>query len=449
MAYVPGYQYDIFVSYAHGDDRTWIRNFAELLTFSLKEQLGVEPKVWIDKGTLESATDFRKEIPQSVLKSALFLLLPSTLYVQSRYCVEVECAAFEATVAEKRRRFNIDEFRNQLFAFRAPILPVEENEHWQLFQGLTDYKFHDGNFRLPIVPNGEFEVEFRRLVSDMTRLLKRMRNHSTRVFLYPRDPGADIAEAHRLLKNELIDHGYRVLPESLLFLEQRMHESELAIFLLGNGYDERIRELMEAIARRQERPWVVWESPAARATSMQDQRMLLARVSDKLASPQQRYFISKIRPDQLKREVMELLKPSARIVSAPNGKRRIALVYDDRKRQELANASDIRFRWDREFEFELPGAGLPPQVTGSDGVLLVWGRADETWCSSQFQHLNGFAAIKGLCVFDPDKRVIVQRIRQSVGKAWHISEHYGQFDPNRLDPFFELLRHVTAVGRQA
>jgi hypothetical protein len=68
-----------------------------------------------------------------------------------------------------------------------------------------------------------------------------------------------------MLKSELLDHGYRVLPDSLLSMELRMHESELAVFLLDETYDHRTLELMEAIAGRHERPWVVWESPAVPA----------------------------------------------------------------------------------------------------------------------------------------------------------------------------------------
>jgi hypothetical protein len=250
-----------------------------------------------------------------------------------------------------------------------------------------------------------------------------------------------------MLKDELIGHGFRVLPDSLLQMEQRMHESALAVFLLDQVYDPHMLELMQAMANREKQPWVVWESPAALGTTNQDQKMLLARVDQRLKSSLRRYFDSKIRPDQLKREVMDLLKPAAGVVSAPSTKPRVALIYDGHRREELANASDIRYRWGSEFDFMLPSEGLLPRTVGSDGVLLVWGRAEESWCSDQFERLSAFAATKGLCVFDPDKHSAVQQIRQSrVGDRWHISEHYGRFDPNRLEPFFEPLRSSNAAG---
>lgn len=440
MVYVPGFENDVFVSYAHGDDRAWIREFSESLASALKEQLGVDPTVWIDKETLDKSQDYRKEIPQSVLASALFLILASPSYVQSRYCVEMECRAFERTIDRKREQFNNSEFRNELFTFRSTILPVDNNEHWELIEGAADYEFHDGVQRLSR-SKAKFKVAFRELVRDASSLLKRMRNHRTPVFLYPRDPGAGIVQAHHMLKNELIGHGYRVLPDSLLQMKQRMHESALAVFLLDQGYDPHMLELMQAMANQEKKLWVVWESPAALATTNQDQKMLLARVDQRLKSSLRRYFDSKIRPDQLKREVMDLLKPEAGVVSAPSAKRRVALICDGQRREELANASDIRYRWGSEFDFTLPSEDLLPRTAGSDAVLLVWGRAEESWCSDQFERLSASAAAKGLCVFDPEKHGAVQQIRESlVGAQWHISEHYGRLEPTRLEPFFEPLR---------
>jgi hypothetical protein len=448
VAYVPAFDHDIFISYCHGDDRPWIRNFYERLNAALKEQLGVPPAVWIDEETLEKSQDYRRQIPQSVLKAALFLFLPSNQYVRSRYCVESECAAFETTIPQKRARFDAKEFQNQLFAFRAPILPVDKNEHWDLFPGLTDYNFHNGRFRLPISTD-EFAAEFGRLVLDIAGLLKRMRNHSTKVFLYPRDPGQDIAEAHAMLRSELLDHGYCVLPDSLVAMEKRMLESALAIFLLGETYDSRMLPLVEAMAKRGQQPWVVWESPSAHSTIDPDQQMLPARIEQRLDSPGRRYFNSKIRPDQLKRDIMELLKPAARIVSAPGQKRRVALIYDPQKREELVNAGDIRFLWNTEFDFDLPSGGMAPAAARSDAILLIWGNAEEAWASYQFERLIGLPGRKGLCVFDPEKRAIVEDIRRSSGHEWHISEHYGQFVPDRLDPFFDPLRQHQSAGDQA
>jgi hypothetical protein len=246
-----------------------------------------------------------------------------------------------------------------------------------------------------------------------------------------------------MLRDELGRDGYRVIPDSLVDIEQQMHESALAVFLLSGEYDSRIFQLTEAIAARPERIWALWTSPAAEATRDQNQRLLLARLKQRQLQGK-RDFGSGIRPDQLKQEILNLLRPSTRALPAYTGKQRVALVYDDRTNQELLNAGEIRFKWAREFDFDLPNDGLPPKAAGADGVLLVWGAAAENWCSDQFERLNSARVMKALCVFDPDKREVVDQIRRSLGREWHITEHYGNLDPGRLDSFFEMLRQRKA-----
>src|SRR5271165_6028959 len=109
MAYVPGFEHDIFISYAHGDDRDWINRLLDRLKPELKRRLGIEPTIWIDKGDLRSSRDFRQEIPDSVRSSAVFVLLPSPTYIRSPYCVGEECQAYGETIPDKQKRYG-DEF---------------------------------------------------------------------------------------------------------------------------------------------------------------------------------------------------------------------------------------------------------------------------------------------------------------------------------------------------
>jgi hypothetical protein len=143
MSYVPGYEPDLFVSYAHGDDRDWIKRLIERLKPELKRRLAIEPTIWVDEDSLWRSRDFRREIPSSVRSSAVFLLLCSPSYLGSEYCVREECRAFADTIPLKRGRFAGPEFANQQFAVRTLLLPVDNNEHWQLFPGLTDIRFCD------------------------------------------------------------------------------------------------------------------------------------------------------------------------------------------------------------------------------------------------------------------------------------------------------------------
>ena len=451
MAYVPGFEHDVFVSYAHGDDRDWISRFVRALTSALDRRLGTKTSVWIDEDDNRRTRDFSREIPDSVKASAIFLLLPSPTYIRSAYCVEQECRIFAETLAARRARFAAPSFANDLFAVRCPILPVDGNEHWSLFPGLTDIPFcgEPGTFAFG---SAEFEKSFGQLVGEVVELLKRMRNHSTSVFIYPAHPGPDLRDVHAALVAELTAQSYRVLPDRTVNLPDQLRAASLSLFLLGEAYDETASELVEVAAGLRDRPWVVWCSPIAESAGS-DQVGFCAYV-EQLDSPKKVYLNAAILPAKLKGEILGLLKPDPRALAETAGKPRVYLVYNGRDVAERKNAGLISYNFRREFHFEHPDdpAQHTQRLLRSDGVLLVWGTADEEWCSREFLEIvqttrRGDAS--GLCLFDPPetKRAAVQEIRKSFADLY-IGEQFGKFDPARLESFFNALRR-RASGAQA
>jgi hypothetical protein len=442
MAYVPGYQHDVFISYAHGDDRAWIERLVDKLEPALKQRLGFKPSVWIDDDSLRASRDFSKEIPDSVKQSAVFLLLPSPSYIRSSYCVEQECRVFESTIAAKRARFGAG-FSNDLFAFRCPILPVDGNEHWTLFPGLTDIAFCDEQDTLAAT-TPQFETQFRRLVGMLVDLLKRMRNQSTAVFLYPPNPGSDVQAAHKALSAELAAHSYRILPDRNVNLADQLREASLSVFLLGTEYDDAAKQLTDIAATRKDRPWVVWTSPAAEQTAAADQSGFCAYL-EQLDSASKTYLNAAIMPAKLKEEVLALLRPDPLALPETQGKPRVYLVYNSRDRAEVKNAGLISFHFRNDVHFEHPDdpAQHTNRLSRSDGVLLVWGNADEDWCSREFAEIVQTSRenhSRGLCLFDPvdTKRATVQQIRTDY-KDLYVGEEFGRFDPARLATFFDPL----------
>ncbi len=439
MPYVPGYEHDVFISYAHGDDRDWINRLVDRLQPALKQRLGIPPNIWIDDDKLRQSRDFTKEIPESVKASALFVLLPSPTYIRSRYCVEQECRVFEEAVASRRARFGPG-FANELFALRCPILPVDNNEHWTLFPGLTDIPFCD-EFETLAIGSAEFETRFRRLVGELVGLLKRMRNQSTAVFLYPPNPPPAVQAAHRALGAELAARSYRILPDRTVNLRDQLMEASLAVFLLGPDYDESARQLADAAAARKDMPWIVWCSPDAEQTTVTDQIGFCAYL-EQLDSASKTYLDASILSAKLKEEVLSLLRPDPMALPAARGKPRVYLVYSS---QDRKNAGLITFHYRKDVEFETPDdpAQHTSRLSRSDGVLLVWGGSDEQWCSREFAQMvqtSRRQGVRGLCLFDPleNKTTAVQQIRTGFGDLY-IGEQSGRFDPGRLEPFFTPL----------
>jgi len=448
MAFVPGYQHDLFISYAHEDDREWINRLIDRLEPALKQRLGVKISIWVDDQKLRASRDFSREIPDTVKSSAVFLLLPSPTYIRSRYCIDEECRVFSETLGARRARFATADFANELFALRCPILPIDGNEHWALFAGLTDISFCD-EAETFAAGSPQFDVSFRRLVGELVSLLKRMRNHSTAVFLYPPQPPADLHAAHASLAAELSAQSYRLLPDRTLKLSDQLREAAVSVFLLGADYDERAGELAEIAATQTDKPWLVWCAPTLEQVGGANQAGFSAYL-EQLDAANKTYLNPGISPAKLKEEVLSLLRPDTHALPETQGKPLVYLVYNSRDRAEVKNAGLISFHFRKEFHFEHPDdpAQHTLRLSRSDGVLLVWGTAGEDWCSREFIEMVQAARRAdrtGLCLFDPaeSKTAAVQTIRQAFHDIY-VGEEFGKFDPARLQTFFDpLLRRVT------
>ena len=444
MAYVPGFEHDVFVSYAHGDDRRWIDAFVQLLQTDLDDKLGAATDIWLDKEDNRPSRDFSREIPGAVQSSAVFLLLASPHYIRSQYCVDVECKVFAETIPARRGRFDKPEFANEQFALRCPILPVDDNDHWSLFPGLTDIAFGDstGTF---LAETSEFKRSFARLVGELGDLLKRMRNHSSAVFVYPSSPREDLQATHTALTRELAARSYRVLPDKRVKLSEQLREAVLSVFLVGEHYDETVGELVEIAAAQRDKPWVAWCAPSVENAAV-EQAGFHAHV-EQLDAPTKTYLKAGILPAKLKEEVLALLKPSARPKPETSGRPSVYLVYNARDAAERKNAGIISYTFRKEIHFEHPDnpAEHTHRLAHSDGVLLVWGSADEDWCSREFLEIVQAARrteARGLCIFDPKEPKVgaIAEIRQSFGEQVYIGEQFGPFNPSLLEPFFTPLR---------
>ena len=447
MAYVPGFQYDVFISYAHGDDREWIDGLVQRLQLTLDRRIGSKTAIWIDKDAIRNSRDFTREIPDSVRSSAVFVLLPSPTYIRSKYCVDDECETFKSTLGDRRARFAAEGFANELFAIRCPILPVDGNEHWTLFPGLTDIAFCSDSTTFRI-GSAEFEDSFGKLVGELVQLLKRMRNHSTSVFLYPWHPSPDLDNVRQELVDELSAHSYRVLPDRNVNVPEQLREAFMSVFLLGREYNEMADSLVTIAAAQPDKPWVAWCAPTVESGDA-NQIGFCAHI-EQLDAPSKTYLNAATLPAKLKEEILAVLKPNPREAPVGEGKPRVYLVYNARDAAERRNAGLISYNFRGDFHFDHPDdpARHTERLSRSDGVLLVWGSADEEWCSREFREIVQTARsrdTRGLCLFDPmgTKRAAAEEIRRGCGDVY-IAEEFGPFDPRRLDSFFTPLRRRSA-----
>jgi hypothetical protein len=94
-AYINGYAYDIFISYAHIDNQAlfheqygWIEEFYNELNLLLIRRIGEAGaiKIWWDNKKLDGSMEFNSYIDKSIQQSAIIICLTSPAYLKSQYC---------------------------------------------------------------------------------------------------------------------------------------------------------------------------------------------------------------------------------------------------------------------------------------------------------------------------------------------------------------------------
>ncbi len=93
VSQIPGYTYDIFISYTHadndapGDNPGWVDTFHDWLESWLVKRRGFsELTIWRDTARMQGNTVFDDAIKNAVNDSALFFALHSRNYLRSAYC---------------------------------------------------------------------------------------------------------------------------------------------------------------------------------------------------------------------------------------------------------------------------------------------------------------------------------------------------------------------------
>lgn len=451
MAFVPGFENDIVISYAHGDDREWIIQFFERLKIAMKRWLGFEAKIWIDQVDLPPSADFSTRIPEEVTSSAVFVFFASPLYVRSWYCIDQESQAFARTIQEKRVRFDTQFLKHQLFAFRCPILPVRNNKSWRVFEGATDVAFCDKNGTFGI---GTLELDsaFRTLTGHLVKLLEAMRNHCTPVIVHPWRPTRELKDAHQALTLELNARGYRILPDDELDPSEHLSRSKLAVFLLGSKYDQQARDL-SFMSAQMSIPWFVWF--VAEPSVNWDEKQLTFRKKLDLNKSEYKVYLGACSVRELKKHVLDRLGTEPEVLPTTT-KPQVSLIYNSKDMKERENAGFI-LEYDGQYDFR--SLDNTARRNSSDGILLVWGTSDQRWWEARLSDILGrgrAAQVKGLCLFDPacPKEDIVNQVIAGLPpkSKLHVSRHYGQFQEEEMEPFFEdvvrrLRRRARAVAR--
>jgi hypothetical protein len=126
----PEFQHDVFVSYSHGDVaqtgkalmKIWSQGFAKELVNELLAMPGLDKSdVFLDERGIDPAGPLTSQLRESVVKSAILLVLMSPHYLKSEACANERAWWFEKAAGDA-----FPEVRSRLLTAR--IWPVADND---------------------------------------------------------------------------------------------------------------------------------------------------------------------------------------------------------------------------------------------------------------------------------------------------------------------------------
>ena len=277
MAYVPGFKFDVFISYSHADEREWVAVFEQNLRESLGRALGVKVSLWQDIKEIRLAEDWQGEIEDGIRGSAAFLTIVSPSYRTSRWCT-------------RERSFFLNQFctPEQMLEGEMPCLdkmkagsmfrlfkiikaPWEQGKHEKFLPRLQHASFYHGDAEYTEFAPGteDFRREMRHATSALAELLRRMRSKAERVFVA--SPAQDMVPACEKLREQLLQQSYDVRPLGVSALDittrdlvpDEIENAVAAIFVLGAEYDPFVEFQLREVAKLGVKP-LIWVDPQAR-----------------------------------------------------------------------------------------------------------------------------------------------------------------------------------------
>jgi hypothetical protein len=243
-------KYDIFISYGHlddedpaGDVKGWVDLLVERLPRLISSTLGYQPKVWRDERSLTGDALLRAAIEEGISHSLLFVPIVSPRYVQSDWCLR-ELEAF----CKNPPLPNAPAHRSRIFkVIKTPLLFHLAKKEPEQLRELIGHSFYEMEGDMPVefspdvVPSKDprYWTVLRRLAWDISTLLAAVKDPNQRQtkelptegpqkFVYLAETTSDVAQERELVRDELRQRGFGVLPDQKLPAEE-LKETEAAI----------------------------------------------------------------------------------------------------------------------------------------------------------------------------------------------------------------------------
>ena len=487
MGAIPGFEQDVFISYAHIDNHAqfdnrplseeakgWVDLFCYRLRIRLTQLVGEEVSVWYDHQL--ASPDFRPEIHSKISNTAVFVSIVSPRYVRSAWCLE-----------------ELDEIRNSALKRHLPIgnksrvikvvkTDVPLKDHPETLQGLVGYEFYErdergmaAELRPDFGPPRDLRYwdkleQLAWYIKQVIETIKALPPPSDRKAIYLAETTFDLREERERIKNELQQHAHVIFPDrDLPLVADQLREavrgylsgSDFSVHLIGDRYgiipegeSKSIIHLQSDLAAERKNGFerIVWMPLELQARDEPQQRLI-----DSLRHGQNGHGhveLLQTKLEDLKKFIREKIAAEPERVVDPN------FVYLICDRQDLDATQSLQDCLDDLGIKVVPAAaeGTKRQVLEyhktnlleCGAVLVYYGEANEIWMrmkQRELQKLVGYGRTEPLLatgIFIGAPRTDAKermRDRDAV-----IMKNYGKFSPDSLKPYLERMREAF-LGR--
>ncbi len=255
---------DAFISYAHLDNQElvegrkgWVANLHRALEIRVGQLLGKTPHIWRDP-KLQGNDFFAETLVDRLKRVALLVTVVSPRYIRSEWTRRELDEFWKAAEAQGGVRF-LDKSR----VFKVLKTPVPVANQQAELQGLLGYEFYKidpetGKVReldevFGAEAQREFWIKLDDLAHEICALLERIEVAEGGAPAPPRERGtvfladttSDLREQREIIRRDLLQQGYTVLPEAPLSyvatefraaVRADLSKAQMSLHLLGRTY---------------------------------------------------------------------------------------------------------------------------------------------------------------------------------------------------------------------
>lgn len=486
-----GFDYDLFISYAHIDDQTitkdqegWIAMLHRALDIRLAQLLGEKPKIWRDPKL--SGNDYlNEEIIEELTRAIVLVSVLSPRYVKSEWCVKEIETFMKAAQQSIGLRLG-----NKCRIFKVIKTPIPREQHPPETRDLLGYEFYeiDSETGRPHEfmgfggdPAPEYWEKLEDLAQDIRELLYILKIRqdgqpspaSSGVAVYLAETTYDLREERDQIRRELQTRGHIVLPDRPLphylpeleaVVRENLSRCTLSVHLIGERYgvvpeaaDCCILELQNtlSIERSRQAPGfsrLIWLPDGLKPVDERQAAFIRDLQTDPVLQPGDDLLQCTL--EDLKTAIqdkLEALKVTGETSAEPE-LTRIYLICDQRDLDAVEPMQD--YLYEQKYEPLLPlFEGDEADVSEDhqenlricDGVIIYHGHASEAWLRGKMRDLRkapGYdrskpIQAKAIYVAGPETP---QKERLRTLEVDEIIRNFGDFSPDHLRPFLDRLQ---------